>query len=52
MVQRVLGELVYGFLVGHIMHLLDDHEAEHGVELLGRRSHDRIVLGKYLLDGK
>ena len=34
------------------MHLLDHHEAEHGIELLGRCSHDRIVLGKHLLNRK
>src|SRR6266545_4352812 len=40
---KIIGKLVNGFLVGQVVHLLDDHEAEHGIEFLGRRSENRVV---------
>src|SRR6266498_2914850 len=47
---EIIGKLISSFLVGQVVHLLDDHEADHGVEFLSRRSENRIVIGKDLLD--
>src|SRR5271169_255649 len=47
---EIIGKLIYGFFVGQVVHLLEDHETQHGVKFLGRRSENRIVFSKYLLD--
>ena len=47
---EIIGKLVYGVLIGQIVHLLEYHETDHGIEFLGRRPENRIVRGKYLLD--
>ncbi len=45
---EVIGELVHSLFVGHVVHLLDDHKSQHGIEFLGRRPKNRVVLGKHL----
>jgi hypothetical protein len=55
--QRVLpfqieGYLIDRFLVGQIVYLLQKHDPQHGVEVLGRGPRYAGVVGGELVDGK
>jgi len=49
MPQDVESELTNRLLVGQILHLLQQNDAEHGVQLLGRAPLDVIEVGEQLL---